>query len=83
MKEVLLYLGAGILIIFLLYFLIKFFAKKTYIVLNSVFGAAGLVLLNLISPMLNIEIEYSILNVGISLILGLPGVLLILIERFI
>ena len=83
MKEVLLYLGAGIIIIFLLYFLVKLFAKKNYIILNSILGTAGLITLNLLSPLLNMDIGYSILNVGISLILGLPGVLLIVIERFI
>lgn len=77
MKDILLYVGlvvGGLILICLLIWLLM---KKRYVLFSSLAGFAGLWGVNLIG----IELGYSVASVVLSVVLGLPGVALLLILR--
>ena len=77
MKDILLYVGlvvGGLILICLLIWLLM---KKRYVLFSSLAGLAGLWGVNLIG----IELGYSVASVVLSVVLGLPGVALLLILR--
>lgn len=77
MKDILLYIGLVVGGIILICLLIWLLAKKRYILFSSLAGLAGLWGVNLIG----IELGYSVASVVLSLVLGLPGLALLLILR--
>ena len=77
MKDILLYVGlvvGGLILICLLIWLLM---KKRYVIFSSLAGLVGLWGVNLIG----MELGYSVASVVLSVVLGLPGVALLLILR--
>ena len=77
MKDILLYVGLVVGGVILICLLIWLLVKKRYVLFSSLAGLAGLWGVNLIG----IELGYSIASVVLSVVLGLPGVALLLILR--
>ena len=53
-------------------------ARKKHIVLSSVSGVAALVVINLTAGITGVGLGYTLLSIGTSVLLGLPGVALLL-----
>lgn len=77
MKDILLYIGLVIGGIILVCLLIWLLVKKRYVLFSSLAGLAGLWGVNLIG----IELGYSVASVILCVVLGLPGLALLLILR--
>lgn len=77
MKDILLYIGLVVGGIILLCLLIWLLVKKRYVIFSSLAGLAGLWGVNLIG----IELGYSVASVVLCVVLGLPGLALLLILR--
>ncbi len=77
MKDILLYVGLVIGGIVLICLLIWLLVKKRYVLLSSLAGLAGLWGVNLIG----MELGYSVASVVLCVVLGLPGLALLLILR--
>ncbi|GEM_PF-1287426 len=77
MKDILLYIGLVIGGIILVCLLIWLLVKKRYVLFSSLAGLAGLWGVNLIG----IELGYSVASVVLCVVLGLPGLALLLILR--
>ena len=77
MKDILLYIGLVIGGIILVCLLIWLLVKKRYVLFSSLAGLAGLWGVNLIG----IELGYSVASVVLCVVLGLPGLALLLIMR--
>ncbi len=77
MKDILLYVGLVVGGIILICLLIWLLVKRRYVLFSSLAGLAGLWGVNLIG----MELGYSVASVVLSVILGLPGVALLLILR--
>ena len=74
MKDILLYIGLVVGGIILLCLLIWLLVKKRYVIFSSLAGLAGLWGVNLIG----IELGYSVASVVLCVVLGLPGLALLL-----
>lgn len=78
MKEVFIYVAASSLPCCSSVLSGRLMSKKKHIVLSSVSGVAALVLINLTAGITGVGLGYTLLSVGTSVLLGLPGVALLL-----
>ena len=83
MKELILYAGILVLVVFAVLVLIRLLFKKMHIVLSAVLGVLGLIAVNASAEITGITLGYSVLSVAVSGLLGLPGVAFLLIEKLI
>lgn len=70
--------GGVVLAVLLICIIGRLMSKKKHIVLSSVSGVAALVLINLTAGITGVGLGYTLLSVGTSVLLGLPGVALLL-----
>lgn len=82
MNKVLMYAGGAVLAVILLGFVCRILAKKKHVVYSGMSGVAVLILLNLTSGITGVGVGYSLLSVASAALLGLPGVALLLLGRF-
>ena len=78
MKEVFIYAGGVVLAVLLVCVIGRLMARKKHIVLSSVSGVAALVVINLTAGITGVGLGYTLLSIGTSVLLGLPGVALLL-----
>ena len=83
MRQLIIYAGIFILLIFILLFLIKFIIKNRQVLFSAILGMLGLFVVNALTGVTGISIGYNVISIVISVILGLPGVVFLLIERLI
>lgn len=77
MKDILLYIGLVLGGLLLLCLLIWMLVKKRHVLLSVAAGVLGLIGVNL----LGLGLGYSVASVGVCVLLGLPGLALLLILR--
>ncbi|MBQ9314403.1 MAG: pro-sigmaK processing inhibitor BofA family protein [Clostridia bacterium] len=65
--------------IVLIYFMLKSAQKITFILLNVLFGGALFIILNIF----NLQLPVNFLTVLLTCLLGVPGVILIIIMKFV
>lgn len=73
-----LYIGLVAGAVVLLCLIIWLVTKKKHIIFSSLAGLLVLVLINQTASITGINFGYNLLSVGVSVILGLPGVALLL-----
>ena len=81
MNDILLYSAiilVGLVAVFLLFWLIF---KKKHVIFSSLLGVLGLFLVNFSAQITGVSLGFSLLSVGLSVILGLPGVALLLLIK--
>ena len=77
MKDILLYIGLVLGGLLLLCLLIWMLVKKRHVLLSVAAGVLGLIGVNL----LGVGLGYTVSSVGVCVLLGLPGLALLLILR--
>jgi hypothetical protein len=77
MKDILLYIGLVLGGLLLLCLLIWMLVKKRHVLLSVAAGVLGLIGVNL----LGLGLGYTVASVGVCVLLGLPGLALLLILR--
>jgi hypothetical protein len=77
MKDILLYIGLVLGGLLLLCLLIWMLVKKRHVLLSVAAGVLGLIGVNL----LGVGLGYTVASVGVCVLLGLPGLALLLILR--
>ena len=70
----------GIVIVLVIFgFMIKSVKKISFIIMNTLFGGALLVGFNI----MGMQIPITFVTVGLTVLLGVPGVLIILVMKFV
>ena len=77
MKDILIYVGLVVGAVLLLCLLFWMLVKKRHVLLSAATGLLGLIGVNLIG----VELGYTVASVGLSTILGLPGLAALLLLR--
>lgn len=77
MKDILIYIGLVVGGLLLLCLLVWLLVRKRHVLLSAASGLLGLVGVNL----LGLGLGYTVATVGLSAVLGLPGLALLLILR--
>lgn len=80
-QKILIYSGIVVLVLFIIVLFARVFKKKVYFLWSSLLGLVALVGINVSSVFTGVTLGYSVLSVGTSVVLGLPGVALALLVR--
>lgn len=81
MGEILLYSGIIVLLLFSVYIFIRFFKKKIHFLWSSLLGLIGLAGVNILGAYTGVALGYGVLIMYTSVVLGLPGVALMLLIK--
>lgn len=80
-QKILIYSGIVVLVLFIIVLFARVFKKKVYFLWSSLLGLVALIGINVSSVFTGVTLGYSVLSVGTSVVLGLPGVALALLVR--